>query len=54
MYGIFPFEGKYKETVISAIVRGKIKKPLKEIEERYSEGLRNVLLLLLSQACSII
>jgi hypothetical protein len=56
MYGMFPFEGKNntRETIVAAIVRGKIKTPPKEMQERYSEGLRKISLLLLSQACSII
>jgi hypothetical protein len=56
MYGMFPFEGKMniRETVIAAIVRGKIRAPPKEIQERYSEGLKKILSLLLSQACSLI
>jgi hypothetical protein len=45
---------KIKETVVVALLKGKIKTPPKEMQERYSEGLKNILSLLLSQVCSII
>jgi hypothetical protein len=54
MYGIYPFQGKCRETVAVAIATGNIKTPRKEIQEQYSEGLKKILSLLLLQACSII
>jgi hypothetical protein len=51
---MFPFQGNSEPAVITAIVRGKIKTPQKEMQEQYSEGLRKIPSLLLSQACSII
>jgi hypothetical protein len=49
MYEIYPFEGNNMGTLAVAIVMGKIKTPPKEIQERYSEELKKILSLLLSQ-----
>jgi serine/threonine protein kinase len=49
MYGIYPFEGKTSETLAVAIVTGKIKTPPEEMQKEYSEGLKKILSLLLSQ-----
>jgi flagellar biosynthesis/type III secretory pathway protein FliH len=54
MYGIYPFVGKTSETLAVAISKGRIKALSEEIQEGYSEGLRKVLSLLLSQACFVI
>jgi hypothetical protein len=51
---MYPFEGKFRETIAVAIVTGKIKTPRKEIQERYSEGLKKILSSLLSHVCFII
>jgi hypothetical protein len=54
MYGMYPFEGKFRETVVAAIVTGRIRTPRKEVQEQYSEGLKKTLSLLLSQVLFII
>jgi hypothetical protein len=53
MYGIYPFEGKTEETLAEAITRGNMKEPPQEAQKLYSEGLRKILSLLLSQVCFI-
>jgi hypothetical protein len=54
MYGIYPFEGKTKETLAEAITRGNMKKPPQEAQKLYSAGLRKILSSLLSQVCFIL
>jgi hypothetical protein len=49
MYGIYPFEQTNLGTLAVAIATGKIKNPPKETQEKYSEDLRKILSLLLSQ-----
>jgi hypothetical protein len=51
MYGIYPFE--VEEALAEAITRGDMKEPSQEIQKFYSEGLRKILLSLLSQVCFI-
>jgi hypothetical protein len=55
MYGIYPFEvkGNNKKALAEAITRGNIKEPPQEAQKLYSEGLRKILSLLLSQVCFI-
>jgi hypothetical protein len=49
MYGIYPFKGKTTATLAVAIATGRIKTPPKERQEEYSEELKKILSLLLSQ-----
>jgi hypothetical protein len=49
MYGRYPFERKTTATLAVVISKGRIKPPPKETQEKYSEELRKILSLLLSQ-----
>jgi hypothetical protein len=50
MYGIYPFEESNKKALAVAVTRGNMKEP-PETQKLYSEGLRKILLSLLSQVC---
>jgi hypothetical protein len=51
MYGTYPFEQTNLGTLAVAIVTGRIKTPPEEMEKQYSEELKKILSLLLSQVC---
>jgi hypothetical protein len=49
MYRIYPFEANDMETLYVSITEGKMTVPPKKLQEQYSEGLKDIVSLLLSQ-----